>query len=110
MALHVRKYRNKTTTKNGNTNLVIAAPKKEGLTSNKSATQRKNDHRKGKQTIAKEMCKKVCNLLIQRRSKPGQWRQQHFCGHVTAVQIFFKIKKSVMWLAHPGVCIGQCQF
>ena len=33
------------------------------------------------------------NLRMQHRSKPGQWRQQHFWGHVTADQFFFKTKK-----------------
>ena len=52
MTLHVRKYRNKTITKNDNTNLLIATPKKKGLTSNKIANQRENKYRKQKQTIA----------------------------------------------------------
>ena len=110
MTQHAGKCRNKTITKNDITNLVIATRIKQESTPNKSESQRKNYYQKRKQTTAQKICKRVRNLRMQHRSKPGQRRQQHFWGHVTADQFVFKIKNSVIWLAHPGVCNGQCQF
>ena len=96
---------------------MIATRIKEELTPNKSESQRNNYYQKGKQTTAKKNCKQARNSRMQHRSTPGQWRQQHFSGHVTADQIFFLNKKicnlvgaprGVYWAVSILVKIALC--
>ena len=96
--------------KNNITDLVIATRIKEELTPNKSEIQSKNYYQKQKQTTAQKNCKQVRNLRMQHRSKPGQRRQQHFWGHVTADQFFFKIKNLKFGWRTPGYVGGSAHF